>query len=323
MFRSAALVARAAEARDVVPDGLRARGVEVDVVDLYETVAESPEPRQLERALSARLSDLHLVLDGPPPAIRVRFRERISPATRLGRSAPSRARRCGRPASSPMWRRPAMTSDGLIEAATRGRDRPLGCDVNEHRPAGHVPVRLRPRERVRRRLPCGDRPPLPGGPGINLTMRSRVTTFTRAPSCCGRRCPSADAIILAVVDPACGHDRGPRPAGDRRPNRRAGAAAGRARQRDLLMPSANGSAGWPRRLTWGARPSAAAGLAHLPRPRHLRSGRRRAGRRAEPLARSASSWPSRGCDASSFPVAVTDDDGLAEPHVLHRTPSAT
>jgi uroporphyrinogen III methyltransferase/synthase len=35
-----ALVARAAEARDVLPDALRARGAEVDVVALYETVAE-------------------------------------------------------------------------------------------------------------------------------------------------------------------------------------------------------------------------------------------------------------------------------------------
>ena len=34
------LVARAAEARDVLPDGLRERGAEVDVVALYETVAE-------------------------------------------------------------------------------------------------------------------------------------------------------------------------------------------------------------------------------------------------------------------------------------------
>ena len=35
-----ALVARAAEARDVLPDALRARGAEVDVLGLYETVAE-------------------------------------------------------------------------------------------------------------------------------------------------------------------------------------------------------------------------------------------------------------------------------------------
>jgi uroporphyrinogen III methyltransferase/synthase len=33
-------VARAAEAREVLPDALRARGAEVDVLALYETVAE-------------------------------------------------------------------------------------------------------------------------------------------------------------------------------------------------------------------------------------------------------------------------------------------
>jgi uroporphyrinogen III methyltransferase / synthase len=37
---SRALVARAAEARDVLPDALRARGAEVEVLALYETVAE-------------------------------------------------------------------------------------------------------------------------------------------------------------------------------------------------------------------------------------------------------------------------------------------
>ena len=46
-----ALVARAAEARDVLPDALRERGAEVDVVALYETVAESLSDSQL-RALA-------------------------------------------------------------------------------------------------------------------------------------------------------------------------------------------------------------------------------------------------------------------------------
>ena len=35
-----ALIARAEEARDVLPDGLRARGVEVDILPLYRTIAE-------------------------------------------------------------------------------------------------------------------------------------------------------------------------------------------------------------------------------------------------------------------------------------------
>lgn len=47
------LVARAAEARDVLPDALRERGAEVDVVALYKTVREAPEPEAVEAAQTA------------------------------------------------------------------------------------------------------------------------------------------------------------------------------------------------------------------------------------------------------------------------------
>ena len=47
------LVARAAEARDVLPDALRDRGARVDVVALYETVAEQPAPEAVEAAQAA------------------------------------------------------------------------------------------------------------------------------------------------------------------------------------------------------------------------------------------------------------------------------
>ena len=47
------LVARAAEARDVLPDALRERGAEVDVVALYETVREEPDAEAVEAAQSA------------------------------------------------------------------------------------------------------------------------------------------------------------------------------------------------------------------------------------------------------------------------------
>jgi uroporphyrinogen III methyltransferase/synthase len=47
------LIARAAEARDLLPDALRERGAEVDVVALYETVAETPDPAALEAAAEA------------------------------------------------------------------------------------------------------------------------------------------------------------------------------------------------------------------------------------------------------------------------------
>jgi uroporphyrinogen III methyltransferase/synthase len=47
------LVARAAEARELLPDSLRKKGADVDVVTLYETVAEEPDPDALERAREA------------------------------------------------------------------------------------------------------------------------------------------------------------------------------------------------------------------------------------------------------------------------------
>ncbi len=47
------LVARAAEARDVIPEHLSERGAEVDVVALYETVREEPSREAVEAAQSA------------------------------------------------------------------------------------------------------------------------------------------------------------------------------------------------------------------------------------------------------------------------------
>src|SRR6476646_2088191 len=47
------LVARAAEARDVLPDALRERGAEVDVLALYETVREQPGEEEIEAAQGA------------------------------------------------------------------------------------------------------------------------------------------------------------------------------------------------------------------------------------------------------------------------------
>lgn len=47
------LVARAAEARDVLPDALRERGANVDVVALYETVREAPDEKAIAAAQGA------------------------------------------------------------------------------------------------------------------------------------------------------------------------------------------------------------------------------------------------------------------------------
>jgi uroporphyrinogen-III synthase len=50
---SRALLARASVARDVLPEALRARGVEVDVLDLYETIAEPLSDEQREAVAAA------------------------------------------------------------------------------------------------------------------------------------------------------------------------------------------------------------------------------------------------------------------------------
>jgi uroporphyrinogen III methyltransferase / synthase len=48
-----ALVARALQARETLPDALRARGAQVDVLALYETLAESPSAQMLQTARDA------------------------------------------------------------------------------------------------------------------------------------------------------------------------------------------------------------------------------------------------------------------------------
>ena len=53
VFERPVLVARAAEARDVLPDALRERGADVDVVALYETIAEESDPEAVEAARAA------------------------------------------------------------------------------------------------------------------------------------------------------------------------------------------------------------------------------------------------------------------------------
>jgi uroporphyrinogen III methyltransferase / synthase len=71
-----ALVARAEQARDVLPEALRARGTEVEILALYRTVAEPPAPAALHAAREAdyvtftSASAVRFFLDaaGAPPA---------------------------------------------------------------------------------------------------------------------------------------------------------------------------------------------------------------------------------------------------------------
>jgi uroporphyrinogen III methyltransferase / synthase len=71
------LVARAEQARDVLPDGLAARGYAVDVLPVYRTVTATPDPAAVERVRagnvdaitftsSSTVTNLLAALDGPP-----------------------------------------------------------------------------------------------------------------------------------------------------------------------------------------------------------------------------------------------------------------
>ena len=107
-----ALIARGAEGRDVLPDALRERGAEVDVVALYETVAEPLDDGAREAATAADyllftsassvrfFHDAAGTLDGPRLVS-------IGPAT----SAELRAR-----GAEPDLEADPHTPDGLVEA---------------------------------------------------------------------------------------------------------------------------------------------------------------------------------------------------------------
>ena len=75
-----ALIARAAEARDLLPEALRARGAEVDVVALYETLPEPLSESQLEAVGRADYvtftssSTVRYFLDGARPRLSERTR---------------------------------------------------------------------------------------------------------------------------------------------------------------------------------------------------------------------------------------------------------
>jgi len=111
-----ALIARAAEARDVVPEALRAQGAEVDILTLYETVAEHPRPGVLEQALAADYltftssSTVRFLLGaaGGPG--------RISAATRIASIGPITSQTLREAGLEPHVEAKRHDIDGLIEA---------------------------------------------------------------------------------------------------------------------------------------------------------------------------------------------------------------
>ena len=115
-----ALIARAAEARDVLPDALRERGAEVDVLALYETVVEPLDPDQLDGGRRSRLSHLHLLLDRHELPCRFDGRDEVLADRVDGRGWPASARspptRCASTACEPDVEADTHDIDGLIDA---------------------------------------------------------------------------------------------------------------------------------------------------------------------------------------------------------------
>jgi len=88
-----ALIARASEGRDVLPHALREQGAEVDVLALYETVAEAPPAHVLREALAAdyitftSASTVHFFLQATTAAAREETGSGEGPSETIGSGA--------------------------------------------------------------------------------------------------------------------------------------------------------------------------------------------------------------------------------------------
>ncbi len=109
-----ALIARAAEARDVLPDALRERGAEVDVVALYETVVES-----LSDDERAAVADADYVTFTSSSTVRYFFAsagEQLRGGTRLASIGPVTSATLREHGREPDVEAARHDIDGLIEA---------------------------------------------------------------------------------------------------------------------------------------------------------------------------------------------------------------
>jgi uroporphyrinogen III methyltransferase/synthase len=115
-----ALVARAAEAREVLPDALRARGAEVDVLALYETVAEP-----LGEAELGAVSRADYVTFTSSSTVRFfleQARDQLSARTRLVSIGPVTSEALRERGLVPHIEASRHDIDGLVEALLRDAD---------------------------------------------------------------------------------------------------------------------------------------------------------------------------------------------------------
>ena len=106
-----ALIARAAEGRDVLLDALRARGAEVDVVALYETVAEPLDEDGREAAAAA---DYVLFTSALVGAVLRGGRRLAGRAAAASRSGPATSEELRAHGVAPDLEADPHTPDGLI-----------------------------------------------------------------------------------------------------------------------------------------------------------------------------------------------------------------
>ena len=152
------LIARAAQARDVLPDALRERGARVDVVPLYETVTEEPDPAAVEAAQgadfitftsSSTVTNLVGALGDRMPA--------GAKVVSIGPVTSETAREAGLEVHAEAERHDI---DGLVETLIGLRphrsDLRLIGSLRGRGTPDQLSLRLRRRGRVRRRLPRGD-----------------------------------------------------------------------------------------------------------------------------------------------------------------------
>ena len=171
-----ALIARAAEGRDVLPDALRERGAEVDLLALYETVAEPLDDETRAAAAGAGLPAVHLGLVGA--LLRAaRARHARGPATGLDRPGhqrgaararrragprgrPAHARRPGR--GAPQRRELARSASSTARVDGRAASRRARGGVDRPLRSGHL-ARLHAGARVAQ-----------GGPGAASPRAARA-----------------------------------------------------------------------------------------------------------------------------------------------------
>jgi uroporphyrinogen III methyltransferase/synthase len=111
MFRRA-VIARAAQARDVLPDALRARGMEVEVVSLYDTIAE---PLSADELAGARDADYITFTSSSTVRFFLAVGE-IGPATRIASIGPVTSATLREHGREPDVEAAAHDIDGLVAA---------------------------------------------------------------------------------------------------------------------------------------------------------------------------------------------------------------